>query len=59
MVLAMSTMEYPEVCEYPDSDKHMVRTGLAPDDFHAIGRSAESLDYWMAKFEQSQQQDVR
>lgn len=44
--LAVSTMEYPEVCEYPDSGKYMVRTGFAPDDFHAIGRSADSLDYW-------------
>ncbi len=45
-ILAVSTMEYPEVCEYPDSNKYMVRTGFAPDDFHAIGRSADSLDYW-------------
>lgn len=27
-------MEYPEVCEYPDSSKYMV-TGFAPDDFHS------------------------
>lgn len=44
--LAVSTMAYPEVCEYPDSGKYLVRTGFAPDDFNAIGRSADSLDYW-------------
>lgn len=44
--LAVSTLAYPEVCEYPDSGKYMTRTGFAPDDFHAIGRSADSLDYW-------------
>ncbi len=44
--LAVSTMEYPELCEYPDSGKFLVRSGFAADDFVAIGRSGEHLDYW-------------
>jgi uncharacterized cupin superfamily protein len=44
--LAVSTMEYPEVCEYPDSNKYLVRTGFAADDFVIIGRRGEALDYW-------------
>lgn len=44
--LAVSTMEYPEVCEYPDSGKYLVRTGFSADDLNVIGRSADSLDYW-------------
>lgn len=45
-LLAVSTMEYPDVCEYPDSGKYLVRTGFGADDFNVIGRSADSLDYW-------------
>jgi uncharacterized cupin superfamily protein len=44
--LAVSTMEYPEVCEYPDSNKYLVRTGFAAGDFFTIGRRGEALDYW-------------
>ena len=44
--LAVSTMEYPEVCEYPDSGKYLVRTGFGHDDFVAIARSGGNLDYW-------------
>ena len=44
--LAVSTMEYPEVCEYPDSGKYLVRTGFAAEDFVAIARSGDNLDYW-------------
>lgn len=44
--LAVSTMEYPDVCEYPDSNKFLVRTGFAADDFFTIGRRGEALDYW-------------
>jgi uncharacterized cupin superfamily protein len=44
--LAVSTMEYPEVCEYPDSGKYLVRTGFKPDDFLAIAHSGHNLDYW-------------
>lgn len=45
-VLAVSTMEYPEVCEYPDSGKFLAATGMAPGEFRAIGRAGDSLDYW-------------
>lgn len=44
--LAVSTMEYPEICEYPDSAKYLVRTGFAADDFVTIARAGGSLDYW-------------
>lgn len=44
--LAVGTMEYPEVCEYPDSNKFLVRTGFTGDDFFTIGRRGEALDYW-------------
>jgi uncharacterized cupin superfamily protein len=44
--LAVSTMEYPEICEYPDSGKYLVRTGFAAHDFVAIARSGDNLDYW-------------
>jgi uncharacterized cupin superfamily protein len=44
--LAVSTMEYPEVCEYPDSNKYLVRTGFAAEDFVVIGRRGQALDYW-------------
>lgn len=44
--LAVSTMEYPEVCEYPDSGKFLAATGMQPGDLRQIGRLGESLDYW-------------
>ncbi len=44
--LAVSTMEYPEVCEYPDSGKFLAATGVAPGEFRLIGRAGEGLDYW-------------
>jgi uncharacterized cupin superfamily protein len=44
--LAVSTMEYPEVCEYPDSGKFLAATGMHPGDLRQIGRLGESLDYW-------------
>lgn len=44
--LAVSTMEYPEVCEYPDSGKFLATTGIQPGDLRQIGRLGESLDYW-------------
>jgi uncharacterized cupin superfamily protein len=44
--LAVSTMEYPEICEYPDSGKFLAATGVQPADLRQIGRIGESLDYW-------------
>ena len=45
-ILAVSTMEYPEICEYPDSGKFLATTGMAPTDFRTIGRTADGLDYF-------------
>lgn len=45
-ILAVSTMEYPDICEYPDSGKFLATTGMAPGDFRTIGRAADGLDYW-------------
>ncbi len=45
-VLAVSTMEYPEICEYPDSGKFLAATGIVPGEFRAIARAGNSLDYW-------------
>jgi uncharacterized cupin superfamily protein len=44
--LAVSTMMFPEICEYPDSGKLNAITGSGPDDFRHIARHGESLDYW-------------
>lgn len=50
--LAISTMEEPEVVEYPDSGKFGVVAGSAPGSVRAersltfFGRRADSLDYW-------------
>jgi uncharacterized cupin superfamily protein len=46
-VLSISTMETPEVCEYPDSGKYLA-TGEAtlPAPFRIVGRSDAGLDYW-------------
>jgi len=45
--LSVSTMESPEICEYPDSGKYLAEGSLdrhAP--FETIGRNGPSLDYW-------------
>lgn len=45
--LSVSTMEQPEICEYPDSGKYLaesVRDGSAQ--FDVIQRRSPSLDYW-------------
>jgi uncharacterized cupin superfamily protein len=45
--LSISTMETPEICEYPDSGKYLAEGSLksgAP--FDVIDRKGESLDYW-------------
>ncbi len=44
--LAISTMVFPEICEYPNSGKLNAITGMGPDDFRHIARHGESLDYW-------------
>lgn len=44
--LIVSSMHVPDICEYPDSDKFLVRSSAAPGGFHHIGRRAEQADYW-------------
>jgi uncharacterized cupin superfamily protein len=50
--LAISTMLWPEVLEYPDSGKFTVISGSAPGGDKAarrlwyVGRAENSLDYW-------------
>ena len=40
--ISISTKEYPEICEYPDSGKYSAYKG----DFCATQRLAANLDYW-------------
>ena len=49
--LAVSTMQYPEICDYPDSGKFLVAE--APRDaagnvqgFRHVGRAEHAVDYW-------------
>jgi len=49
--LAVSTMQYPEICDYPDSGKFLVAELPRNADgtiggFRHIGRSASAVDYW-------------
>jgi uncharacterized cupin superfamily protein len=50
--LAVSTRQYPEVCEYPDSGKFgvMAEYGAEPDGkprgFRFVGRPGEQVGYW-------------
>jgi uncharacterized cupin superfamily protein len=48
--LSVSTRETPEICEYPDSGKHMawvVGAAQGQDDlFNTVQRSRSNLDYW-------------
>lgn len=48
--LAVSTMLYPEICEYPDSGKFLVaeapRSAATAHTFRHIGRPDSTLDYW-------------
>ena len=45
--LSISTMETPEICEYPDSGKYMAEGSPDKDPvFEAIVRKGPSLDYW-------------
>lgn len=43
---AVSTMTFPEICEYPNSKKLNAITGMGPHDFRHIARHGEGLDYW-------------
>lgn len=49
--LAVSTMIYPEICDYPDSGKFLVAEHPRDADgsvrgFRHIGRTDSALDYW-------------
>jgi uncharacterized cupin superfamily protein len=45
--LSVSTMETPEICEYPDSGKYMAEGSLDREGrFDVIARQGASLDYW-------------
>jgi len=45
--LSISTMEMPEVCEYPDSGKFLATAGSdGKREITAIQRVANNLDYW-------------
>ncbi|MCA3251007.1 MAG: cupin domain-containing protein [Rubrivivax sp.] len=51
-ILSISTQDLPEVCEYPDSGKFMVRTGAAAGAGAALlairdrGPGIDDVDYW-------------
>lgn len=45
--LSISTMEAPEICEYPDSGKYLAEGSLkSATPFEVIERRGASLDYW-------------
>jgi uncharacterized cupin superfamily protein len=45
--LAISTLEDPEICEYPDSGKYLAEGSLdSSRPFEVIRRGGDSLDYW-------------
>ena len=45
--LSISTMETPEICEYPDSGKYLAEGSLDKSTpFEVIDRRGTSLDYW-------------
>jgi uncharacterized cupin superfamily protein len=44
---SISTMETPEICEYPDSGKYLAEGSLASGaPFEVIDRRGPGLDYW-------------
>ena len=48
--LSISTMERPEIVEYPDSNKYLATTGPAgADRFARMSTRAEDLDYWQGE----------
>lgn len=44
--LAVSTLQQPEVCHYPDSGKFAVLDGAGPNGFRHVGRPEDDVDYW-------------
>ena len=45
--LSISTMEVPEICEYPDSGKYLAEGSLeSSTPFEVIDRRGHGLDYW-------------
>jgi uncharacterized cupin superfamily protein len=45
--LSVSTMEQPEICEYPDSGKYLAEGSLTSSTpFQVIDRHGQSRDYW-------------
>ncbi|HVE48865.1 MAG TPA: cupin domain-containing protein [Casimicrobiaceae bacterium] len=45
--LSISTMEAPEICEYPDSGKYLAEGSLdSSTPFEVIERRGQGLDYW-------------
>ena len=45
--LSVSTMETPEICEYPDSGKYLAKGSTASGQpFDVIERRGAGLDYW-------------
>jgi uncharacterized cupin superfamily protein len=45
--LSISTMETPEICEYPDSGKYLAEGSLDRETpFEVIDRRGASLEYW-------------
>ncbi len=45
--LSISTMETPEICEYPDSGKYLAEGSLASaKPFELVDRRGAGLDYW-------------
>lgn len=51
-ILAVSTQESPEICEYPDSGKFGISARFAadaegkPQGFRFVGRDGLAVDYW-------------
>ncbi|MDC3962124.1 cupin domain-containing protein [Polyangium jinanense] len=44
--MSISTMEFPEICEYPDSGKYLAKAEAKPGAFRVVQRKETSLDYW-------------
>ncbi|MDX7986491.1 cupin domain-containing protein [Xenorhabdus sp. 12] len=45
--ISISTMESPEICEYPDSNKYLVKSTInGVNKFRAINFRGENIDYW-------------
>lgn len=45
--LSISTMESPEICEYPDAGKFLARARTnGRDDFRRVDFRGEGVDYW-------------